>query len=60
MTHRVLIADEWFAEQPLKRLQEHFQVTRNTKSRWYRENELLLGNVIAVLLNEGQPKNRIA
>jgi len=54
MTHNVLIADEWFAEQHLKRLQEHFQVTRNTRGRWYRENELLdvIGEYDAVIAGQ--------
>jgi D-3-phosphoglycerate dehydrogenase len=61
MTHRVLIADEWFAEQPLKRLQEHFQVTRNTKGRWYRENELLdvIGEYDAVIAGQEPYTTRV-
>jgi D-3-phosphoglycerate dehydrogenase len=54
MADKVLIADEWFSEQHVKRLQERFDVARNTKARWYRENELLdmIGEYDAVIAGQ--------
>jgi D-3-phosphoglycerate dehydrogenase len=54
LNQKVLIADEWFSDQHLVRLQNHFDVTCNTKRRWFTENELLdiIGDYDAVVAGQ--------
>lgn len=51
---KVFVADEWFSERHIERLQERFNVTCNTKARGYSENELLniIGEYDAVIAGQ--------
>jgi D-3-phosphoglycerate dehydrogenase len=51
---KVLIADEWFSDRHLARLQEKFDVTSNTKRRWLKEDELLdiIGEYDAIIAGQ--------
>ena len=49
--HRVLITAPWFTKRHLESLEERFEVTANTKTRWFTEDELvgMIGGYDAVI-----------